>query len=93
MNSAYAGWRIQESALVRSWVEPLRLRKQASQLLDLPRLIRFQRIEPQTTALLGGARTSASLTESDDEAVEAFNRAASLTDDPALREYLLQARC
>jgi len=25
-----------------------------------------------------------------DEAVEAFNRAASLTDDPALREYLLQ---
>jgi RNA polymerase sigma factor (sigma-70 family) len=26
----------------------------------------------------------------EDEAVEAFNRAASLTDDPALREYLLQ---
>ncbi len=25
-----------------------------------------------------------------DEAVEAFNRAASLTDDPAMREYLLQ---
>jgi len=25
-----------------------------------------------------------------DEAVEAFSRAASLTDDPALREYLLQ---
>jgi predicted RNA polymerase sigma factor len=25
-----------------------------------------------------------------DEAREAFNRAASLTDDPALREYLLQ---
>jgi RNA polymerase sigma factor (sigma-70 family) len=34
-----------------------------------------------------------SLLNRNDEAVEAFNRAASLTDDPALREYLFKRAC
>jgi predicted RNA polymerase sigma factor len=71
--------------------EPSRLRKRASWLLDS---LRSSRFPPDQTAdyqpYWAACGHLLRLLNRSDEAREAFDRAASLTDDPALHEYLFQ---
>ena len=71
--------------------EPLQLPKQVNHLLGFSAL---EQIPSKQTADYQPYWASRGhllrLLNRNDEAVEAFNRAASLTDDPAMREYLLK---
>ena len=67
------------------------MRKPSSRPRASPPLNRFHRIGPSDYQPYWAARGHLlRLLDRKDEAREAFDRAASLTDDPALREYLFQ---
>jgi hypothetical protein len=70
---------------------PLRLHRRATRPPDLPRLKRFPPAELSITSPIGPPRGHLlQLLNQKDDAQKAFTRAASLTDDPALSEYLFK---